>query len=103
MSDMIKRRFSFQGRISRRQYWIATLLYSVAWVAVAVILVVLSALNYNPPDDSITGLTIAGFVGLGLAAIALAFVTGAGLASSGVRRLHDRGKTGYWPIISCHR
>jgi uncharacterized membrane protein YhaH (DUF805 family) len=96
MRDVIKRRFSFQGRIGRRQYWIATLIYSIAWVLGAAILVVLAALNYNPPDDTVTGFTIAGFVVLGIAAIALAFVTVTGLASSGVRRLHDRGKTGYW-------
>jgi uncharacterized membrane protein YhaH (DUF805 family) len=99
MREYIKRRFSFQGRIGRRQYWIATLLYSLAWGLGAVILVVLAALNYNPPDDRVTGLTIAGFVVLGIAAVALAVATVTGLASSGVRRLHDRGKTGYWLLL----
>lgn len=96
MRKFLKRRFSFQGRIGRRHYWIATLLYSLAWVLGAAVLVVLSALNYNPPDDKVTGLTIAGFVVLGIAAVALAVATVTGLASAGVRRLHDRGKTGYW-------
>lgn len=63
------------------------------------ILITLAALNYNPPDDTITNVTIVGFVLLGIAMTVLVVVVVTGLASTGVRRLHDRGKTGYWLLL----
>ncbi len=96
MREYLKRWFPFRGRVGRRRYWISTLLYAVGWALGTVILVVLAALNYNPPDDTITSVTIVGFVLLGIAMIVFLVVIVAGLASAGVRRLHDRGKTGYW-------
>jgi len=96
MREYLKSWFPFHGRLGRRQYWISTLLYAVVGVLGAVILVVLAAVNYNPPDDTITSVTIVGFVLLSIALIVFVFVIVTGLASTGVRRLHDRGKTGYW-------
>ena len=58
-----------------------------------------ASLNYNPPDDTITSRTIVGFVLLGITALVFAFVIVVGLASAGIRRLHDRGKTGYWLLL----
>jgi len=88
-----------RGRIGRRDYWTSTLLYLVGWFVGAAILITLAALNYNPPDDVVTARTIVGFVLLGIAMIVFVFVTVAGFASIGVRRLHDRGKTGYWLLL----
>jgi len=99
MLELLKSRFPFSGRIGRRQYWISTLLYLLVWILGTVILIVLAALNYNPPDDTITSRTIVGFMLLGIAVIVFAFIIVAGLASTGVRRLHDRGKTGYWLLL----
>ncbi len=99
MREYLKSFFPFRGRIGRRQYWISTVLYSLVWVLGAVILVTLAAFNYNPPDDTITPVTIVGFILLGIAMIFLVVVVVTGLASSGVRRLHDRGKTGYWLLL----
>ena len=99
MRQDLKRWFTFRGRIGRRQYWVSTVLYSVAWVLGAVILITLAALNDNPPNDTITNFTIVGFVLLGIAMTSLVGVTVTGLASTGVRRLHDRGKTGYWLVL----
>lgn len=99
MREYVKGLFPFRGRIGRRQYWISTLLYSLIWVLGAVILITLAALNYNPPDDTITNITIVGFVLLGIAMTVLVVVVVTGLASIGVRRLHDRGKTGYWLLL----
>jgi uncharacterized membrane protein YhaH (DUF805 family) len=65
----------------------------------AMMLITLAALNYNPPDDTITNVTIFGFVLLGIATTVFVVVIVTGLASSGVRRLHDRGKTGYWLLL----
>jgi hypothetical protein len=62
VSEYLKGWFSFRGRIGRRQYWISTLLYLLAWFLGAAILITLAALNYNPPDDTITNVTIVGFL-----------------------------------------
>ncbi len=80
MREYLKSWFPFRGRIGRRQYWISTLLYSLVWVLGTVILVTLAALNYNPPDDTITGVTIVGFVLLGIAMIVFVVVIVTGLA-----------------------
>jgi uncharacterized membrane protein YhaH (DUF805 family) len=99
MWQFLKSWFPFRGRIGRRQYWISTLLYSLVWVFGNVILITLAALNYNPPDDTITDRTVIVFVLLGIAILVFAVVIAAGFASTGVRRLHDRGKTGYWLLL----
>ncbi len=99
MREYLTRWFPFCGRIGRRQYWISTSLYLLAWVLGAAILIALAALNYNPPDDTITNATIVGFVLLGIGTIVFVFAIVAGFASTGVRRLHDRGKTGYWLLL----
>jgi uncharacterized membrane protein YhaH (DUF805 family) len=88
--------FTFKGRIGRR---IWSLLYLLGGVVGGVSLVVLAALNYNPPNDTITARTVVGFVLLGIGAIVYLVVTVVGLVSTGVRRLHDRGKTGWWLIL----
>src|ERR1700680_1502181 len=99
MRKCLKSWFSFGGRVGRQRYWISTLLYSLAWLLGAMMLIALAALNYNPPDDTITNVTIFGFVLLGIATTVFVVVIVTGLASSGVRRLHDRGKTGYWLLL----
>ncbi len=62
-------------------------------------LITLAVLNYNPPDDTITNTTIVGFVLLGIATTVFVFAIVVGFASTGVRRLHDRGKPGYWLLL----
>jgi len=96
MRQYLQSWFPFHGRIGRAQYWIWSLLYAATPVVFGVIVGVLGALTYNP-DDTITNRTI-----IGLATVAmLVLVFGAiiGLASTGVRRLHDRGKSGYWLLL----
>jgi hypothetical protein len=39
----------------------------IGWALGAAILITLAALNYNPPNDTITSVTIVGFVLLGIA------------------------------------
>jgi uncharacterized membrane protein YhaH (DUF805 family) len=99
MCECLNSWFPFRGRIGRRQYWISTLLYSVVWVFGTVILITLAALNYNPPDDTVTNVTIVGFVLLGITMTVFVVMIVTRLASTGVRRLHDRGKTGYWLLL----
>jgi uncharacterized membrane protein YhaH (DUF805 family) len=75
-----------------------TLLYLLFWGLGVAILITLAALNYNA-GDTITNTTIVGFVLLSVAMTVFAFVIVMGLASTGVRRLHDRSKTGFWLLL----
>jgi uncharacterized membrane protein YhaH (DUF805 family) len=97
MRQYLRSWFPFHGRLGRAQYWIWTLLYAATPVVFGVIVGVLGALYYSPPDDTITNITMIGFATVAM----LVLVSGAiiGLASTGVRRLHDRGKTGYWLLL----
>jgi uncharacterized membrane protein YhaH (DUF805 family) len=99
MRGYLRKWFSFHGRIGRRRYWILTLLYLLSWFVGAAILITLAALNYNPPEDTVTNVTIVGFILLGIATTVFVAVIVAGFASTGIRRLHDRGKTGYWLLL----
>ncbi len=99
MREFLKSWFSFRGRIGRGRYLILTLLYSLVWVLGSVVLITLAVLNDHPPDDATTNGTIVGFVLSSVVAAILAFVFVLGLASTGVRRLHDRGKSGYWLLF----
>jgi uncharacterized membrane protein YhaH (DUF805 family) len=90
--------FSFRGRIGRKQYWIRTLLYLLGGILGGVLLIALAALNYNPPD-TVTVRTVAGFVLLAIATVVYLVTILTGLVSTGIRRLHDRGKSGWWLFL----
>jgi uncharacterized membrane protein YhaH (DUF805 family) len=87
--------FSFNGRINRAKYWLAVLIYMVVWtVFFATIFVWLGGLNV---DD------LWSFAGKGLliwlvGLILLILGTWSGLAV-GVKRLHDRDKSGWWILL----
>ena len=87
--------FSFTGRINRSKYWLAILLYSVLWIAfIAAVLIWLGGLNF----DNL--FTLAG-AGLAIWLVgAILFVAGiwSGFAT-GIKRLHDRGKSGWWIVL----
>lgn len=81
--------FSFEGRINRAKYWLAVLIFAVVYVVVGIFVALLmTALGQN------TALIVGGLVGLA----ALVFGIWAGLAV-GVKRLHDREKTGWWLLV----
>ena len=87
--------FSFNGRINRGKYWLAVLIYVAVWTSfVAGSLVWLGGLDIdNLLSFAGAGLTI-WFVGF-ILFIALAW---SGLAV-GVKRLHDRDKSGWWILL----
>ena len=72
MREYLERWFPFRGRIGRRQYWISTLLYVIVWIVGAAILVVFASLNYTA-GDTITDVTIADFILLGIAMTVFVF------------------------------
>ncbi len=75
--------FGFQGRINRAKYWLAVLVYLVVSVIMALIGLVL-----GPESISMSILQIV--VGIGT------FISGLAI---GIKRLHDRNKTGWWLLI----
>jgi uncharacterized membrane protein YhaH (DUF805 family) len=86
--------FGFKGRMNRARYWQALLAASGAMVVFMIILVaVLMALD---PSDrtSILGLLPV----LVLAVPMMALMTWSWAATS-IKRLHDRGKSGWWMLL----
>jgi uncharacterized membrane protein YhaH (DUF805 family) len=87
--------FSFNGRINRAKYWLAVLIYMVVWTAFFVIIFVwLGGLNVD---------NLWSFAGKGLliwlvGLILLILGTWSGFAV-GVKRLHDRDKSGWWILL----
>ena len=76
--DRIRPFFTFQGRANRRRYWATFLgLYLAVFIGVGV------------ASLPVVGLPIFGLLGLAATVAALML---------GVRRLHDRGKAGWWLI-----
>lgn len=97
--------FSFNGRISRSEYWLKGVLIIVAAIIVLNILTVIIASAFaagaDASDDPETGL-VAVIAGLGialllwfLAAIPLVWISFALYA----KRFHDRGKTGWMGLV----
>jgi uncharacterized membrane protein YhaH (DUF805 family) len=79
----------FKGRIGRGRYWLLTGLYFLALVVGLVAFAVTGAMVDAHPGDTIV------LVMVPIGMIFLLVMTVA-IASAGVRRLHDRGKSGFW-------
>jgi uncharacterized membrane protein YhaH (DUF805 family) len=75
--------FGYEGRISREQYWFAWLCWLIAWMAFAAIFVVVGWLGYV-------------MLVLGCALWLVSFNS---YIAVGVKRLHDRGKSGWWMLV----
>jgi uncharacterized membrane protein YhaH (DUF805 family) len=84
--------FSFKGRMGRARYWRLTSLCLLA--IIAGLYAVVSTVNQTstaPVNIPATIVAIAGVLVFVAACVALFAV--------GVRRLHDRGKSGFWIIL----
>lgn len=81
--------FSFQGRINRAKFWLAILIYFIAFLVIFLLFgAVAAAVNY---ELSMTTLVI-------LAAIVYIPILISGIAV-GIKRLHDRNKSGWWLLL----
>lgn len=80
--------FSFTGRINRAKYWIGVVVLLVYWMVVGTVIVLAFGLS--------------AFTGMGapmiIALLAFLLPFWIGLAI-GVKRLHDRNKSGWWLIL----
>jgi uncharacterized membrane protein YhaH (DUF805 family) len=92
--------FSFGGRINRAKYWLVILINlivpNVAGVIAAMVLG-MSAIDFESgelPSAANPGLWIAGLIGLAI----VVFSIWTGLAA-GIKRLHDRNKSGWWILV----
>jgi uncharacterized membrane protein YhaH (DUF805 family) len=87
--------FSFNGRINRGKYWLTVLIYMAVWTTfLAGSLIWLGGLNVN---------NLLSLAGTGLMIWLIGFIlliagTWSGLAV-GVKRLHDRDKSGWWILL----
>ena len=83
--------FSFDGRINRQPFWMRTLML---WVAIFVLAMIGALLMTIAGDSSV----VAGIVGL-VAIVAYIPLLIAAL-SLNIRRCHDRGRAGWFLILS---
>jgi uncharacterized membrane protein YhaH (DUF805 family) len=87
--------FSFEGRINRGKYWLAILIYTLAWfVFIIGTLFWLGGLNI----DNLFTLAGAGLLVWLVGVLLLIAGVWSGLAT-GIKRLHDRDKSGWWIIL----
>jgi uncharacterized membrane protein YhaH (DUF805 family) len=92
MGGFLEGPFGFSGRISRARYWKLTLLYLLGYVALAALLIAFAIMVGASLDSPIT--IIAAILSI-LVTISMTIA----IASIGVRRLHDRGKNGWWLLL----
>jgi uncharacterized membrane protein YhaH (DUF805 family) len=87
--------FSFKGRINRGKYWLAVLIYLAVWTTfIAVSMVWLGGLNIDNLLSFAGAALLIWLAGL----VLLVLETWSGLAV-GVKRLHDRNKSGWWILL----
>jgi len=92
MRNFLSNWFPFKGRIGRRRYWSLTLLYLLALFVGLAAFVAAGILLEAGPTDAIT---------FAMVPIVIIFMLSmsVAIAGIGVRRLHDRGKTGFWLLL----
>jgi uncharacterized membrane protein YhaH (DUF805 family) len=76
--------FGFGGRINRAKYWLAVLLWMIAWGVALAILFAFGSSYFYPAIGLIILIGILGLV--------------SGIAV-GIKRLHDRNKSGWWLLL----
>jgi uncharacterized membrane protein YhaH (DUF805 family) len=87
--------FSFNGRINRAKYWLAVLIYLVVWTAfIALCLMWLGGTSIDNLFSVAGAVLLIWLIGF----ILLIAGIWSGLAV-GVKRLHDRDKSGWWILL----
>ena len=77
--------FGFSGRINRAKYWVAVVINIVSWLIINVVAWATS------PDAQIVYIIVVFFV------VATPWLIS--LIAIGVKRLHDRDKSGWWLLV----
>ncbi len=81
--NLIDLLFGFQGRINRAKFWLAVLIYVVFFFAVVGITMAVSS-----STTAMIGAALVAYVPLIISGIAV-----------GIKRLHDRNKSGWWLLV----
>ena len=93
--------FSYQGRINRAKYWTAILIYlAISIVIAAVGFIMLGNSILELADDAADDGVIVGLLSKGIGFFLIVLVIYIPLIVSsvfvGIKRLHDRDKSGWW-------
>jgi uncharacterized membrane protein YhaH (DUF805 family) len=88
--------FSFDGRINRAKFWLVALAANVVVLVLFGILMAATGMSIGPDGTPTMG--SAGIVGGVIAAVLYIALLWIGLAL-GVKRYHDRNKSGWWVLI----
>jgi uncharacterized membrane protein YhaH (DUF805 family) len=101
--------FGFSGRINRGKYWLTLVLWVLIWIiAVPVILLAaLAILGVNVTDGSLPSpedagkfvKMIADYAVLLIVVVAFSILSWISGFAIGVKRLHDRGRSGWWILL----
>ena len=101
--------FGFSGRINRAKYWLLLILWIVFWAIAAIVLIgaVLAILGLNVTDGKLPGPEHAGkfvhmildYVVLFIVVVGIAIASWVSGFAIGVKRLHDRNKSGWWILV----
>jgi uncharacterized membrane protein YhaH (DUF805 family) len=101
--------FGFSGRINRGKYWLATLLWVLIWFVAALVCLVaaLAILGVNVDKGSLPSMDepdkvvrlILDYAVLFIVTLAFVIVSWISAFAIGVKRLHDRNKSGWWILL----
>lgn len=86
--------FSFRGRINRAKYWLAALVY----VLVSILFVVIGFIALGNNIDDLFSLAGVGILLWIVGLILFVAITWSSIAV-GIKRLHDREKSGWWMLV----
>ena len=92
--------FSFDGRVNRAKFWLVVIATDIVVFVLFGILAAVTGVSMDmPADGSMPSLGGAGLIGglIGLLLVVLAVWIGLAI---GVKRYHDRNKSGWWVLIA---
>ena len=98
MNSIVTNLFSFQGRLRRRDYWIGVLILFV----VSVVLNSIVGMMFPPTivvSGSNTTMNMNAFSGMMGASSLVSLIMLWPSIALGVKRCHDRGKSGFWCLL----
>src|SRR5947208_1600215 len=91
--------FSFRGRLNRMKFWLIPIAVDIVLSVVLGILVAMGGGSMDMAADGTMPPLGGGIVGTIVAFVLIVAAVWIGLAV-GVKRYHDRGKTGWWILIT---
>jgi uncharacterized membrane protein YhaH (DUF805 family) len=96
MHEIIRRPFSFQGRITRKTFWLANILLWIASYALVILLTIFIALLLKSPSGDVPQaiLSVASIIIL-LLFVAISIASLFIYAALVIKRAHDRNSSGW--------